>query len=368
MRRTLITVATTLAAAAGLTVGAVTTSSTAQAAPGAHGQKVCADAKAGEASCHAIKLVDADGVAVDANGKPSPSASTPPATGKTPAQIRGAYNLSGTASGGRTVAIVDAYGYPNAERDLGVYRAQFGLSACTKANGCLTIVNQSGGTSLPAHRRGLVAGAGARPRRRLGRVPRLQDPPRAGLVGLVRQPRRSGQHGGEARRCRRHLEQLRRRRRGRHVLRQLLQPPRHRGDRLDGRQRLPGRLLPGLVLLRHGGRRHVAQGGLQHPRLDRDRVERRGLGLLDPQHGARRGVQLRHRLRQARDGRRLGRRRPQHGSRGLRADHARRRARGRSTAGRACPRRSSRRSTRSAATPRATPTRSPTPTRPASTT
>ncbi|MEO7235037.1 MAG: hypothetical protein ABIW80_06645 [Lapillicoccus sp.] len=149
MRRTLITVATTLAAAAGLTVGAVTTSSTAEAAPGAHGQKVCTDAKAGEANCHAIKLVDADGVAVDANGKPSPSATTPPATGKTPAQIRSAYKLSGTVSGGRTVAIVDAYGYPNAERDLGVYRAQFGLSACTRANGCLTIVNQSGGTSLP---------------------------------------------------------------------------------------------------------------------------------------------------------------------------------------------------------------------------
>ena len=149
MRRTFITVAATLAAAAGLTVGAVTTSSTAQAAPGAHGQKVCADAKAGEASCHAIKLVDADGVAVDANGKPSPSASTPPATGKTPAQIRGAYNLTGSASGGRTVAIVDAYGYPNAERDLSVYRSQFGLPACTTASGCLKIVNQSGGTSLP---------------------------------------------------------------------------------------------------------------------------------------------------------------------------------------------------------------------------
>ena len=54
-------------------------------------------------------------------------------------------------SGGRTVAIVDAYGYPNAERDLGVYRKQFGLSACTIANGCLKIISQTGSTtSLPA--------------------------------------------------------------------------------------------------------------------------------------------------------------------------------------------------------------------------
>ena len=52
-------------------------------------------------------------------------------------------------SGGRTVAIVDAYGYPNLERDLGIYRAQFGLPACTTANGCLRIIDQNGGTSLP---------------------------------------------------------------------------------------------------------------------------------------------------------------------------------------------------------------------------
>ncbi len=150
MRRTFITAATTLAAAVGLTVGAVTTTTSAEAAPGVHGQKVCTDAKAGEANCHAIKLVDAHGQAVDSNGKPSPSASTPPASGKKPADIRNAYNLNSSLSGGKTVAIVDAYGYPNAERDLGVYRSYYKLPACTRANGCLTIVNQSGGSSLPS--------------------------------------------------------------------------------------------------------------------------------------------------------------------------------------------------------------------------
>jgi len=71
-------------------------------------------------------------------------------SGKSPSDIQSAYKLTGISAGGRTVAIVDAYGYPNAERDLGVYRAQFGLPACTKANGCLTIVNQSGGSAPPA--------------------------------------------------------------------------------------------------------------------------------------------------------------------------------------------------------------------------
>jgi subtilase family serine protease len=66
----------------------------------------------------------------------------------TPAQLRAAYGLGGLDATG-TVAIVDAYGYPNLERDLGVYRSQFGLSACTKANGCLKVLDQNGGTNYP---------------------------------------------------------------------------------------------------------------------------------------------------------------------------------------------------------------------------
>jgi subtilase family serine protease len=42
------------------------------------------------------------------------------------------------------VAIVDAFDDPNAEADLGVYRAQFGIAACTTANGCFKKVNQNG--------------------------------------------------------------------------------------------------------------------------------------------------------------------------------------------------------------------------------
>jgi subtilase family serine protease len=42
------------------------------------------------------------------------------------------------------VAIVDAFDDPNAEADLGVYRSNNGLSACTTANGCFKKVNQNG--------------------------------------------------------------------------------------------------------------------------------------------------------------------------------------------------------------------------------
>ena len=108
---------------------------------GLHAQRACHAVLAkAEANCHALLLVKKDGS--------FNASSTPPATALAPTQLRDAYKLTGS-SGGRTVAIVDAYGYPNLERDLGVYRSQFGLSACTRANGCLKVVDQNGGTSLP---------------------------------------------------------------------------------------------------------------------------------------------------------------------------------------------------------------------------
>ncbi|HEX4702745.1 MAG TPA: peptidase S8 [Pseudonocardiaceae bacterium] len=47
-----------------------------------------------------------------------------------------------------TVAIIDAGAYPNLESDLAVYRAQYGLPACTTANGCLKITDLHGGPPL----------------------------------------------------------------------------------------------------------------------------------------------------------------------------------------------------------------------------
>jgi subtilase family serine protease len=64
-----------------------------------------------------------------------------------PTQIQSAYKLSNLSSGGRTVAIVDAFDDPNAESDLATFRQQYGLTACTTASGCFKKVNQNGAPS-----------------------------------------------------------------------------------------------------------------------------------------------------------------------------------------------------------------------------
>ncbi|HEV3230692.1 MAG TPA: peptidase S8, partial [Candidatus Dormibacteraeota bacterium] len=65
-------------------------------------------------------------------------------TGLAPADLRSAYNLPASGAGGRAVAVVDAFDDPNAEADLAVYRATFGLPACTSINGCFRKVDQRG--------------------------------------------------------------------------------------------------------------------------------------------------------------------------------------------------------------------------------
>ena len=66
------------------------------------------------------------------------SLSTPPSTAFTPSQIRHAYGFDQIANqgAGQVIGIVDAYDDPNVEADLAVFDAQFGLPACTSANGC----------------------------------------------------------------------------------------------------------------------------------------------------------------------------------------------------------------------------------------
>jgi subtilase family serine protease len=143
MRRS--SIAAVSAAAAAVTLASVALASPAGAAPSRSGLShrsvhVCDTAPAGAAACHAIRSDK-----VDTAGRVQPNA-TPAGYG--PADIRKAYNL--TTDSTRTVAIVDAYDDPNAEADLGTYRSQFGLPACTTANGCFTKVSQTGSTtSLP---------------------------------------------------------------------------------------------------------------------------------------------------------------------------------------------------------------------------
>ena len=106
---------------------------------------VCGTAALGYARCDAAVVTHRNGTLFDAR----PAAAATPA-GYHPADLQSAYNLpSATAGSGQTVAIVDAYDDPNAASDLSTYRSQFGLSACTTANGCFRKVNQTGGTSYP---------------------------------------------------------------------------------------------------------------------------------------------------------------------------------------------------------------------------
>lgn len=93
----------------------------------------------GTSRCHAHVITDSRGI---------PMAALAP-SGYGPAQFRTAYGLPVSASRVQTIAIVDAYNDPNIESDLGVYSTQFGLPACTTANGCFKKVNQAGGTSYP---------------------------------------------------------------------------------------------------------------------------------------------------------------------------------------------------------------------------
>jgi hypothetical protein len=113
--------------------------------PASHPTKrgCAATVKAGHATCFTIKRTDVAGhVGLFA------AATTP--SGYGPADLRSAYALpSATAGGGQTVAIVDAYDDPNAEADLQVYRAQYGLPVCDSGNGCFTKVAQDGSTSYP---------------------------------------------------------------------------------------------------------------------------------------------------------------------------------------------------------------------------
>jgi subtilase family serine protease len=96
------------------------------------------------ANCHVLQntalapLVDALGLLIP---------------GLHPSDLRSAYGLSplpllsgllgnSTVPKGPTIAIVDAFDYPNAEHDLGVYRNRMGLGPCTTANGCFQKLNK----------------------------------------------------------------------------------------------------------------------------------------------------------------------------------------------------------------------------------
>ncbi|GHD89343.1 putative Ig domain-containing protein [Streptomyces naganishii] len=108
-------------------------------------QHLCATAHPGHASCFAQRRTDIKQRLASALAAAAPS-------GLSPANLHSAYNLPTTGGSGLTVAVVDAFNDPNAESDLATYRSTYGLSSCTKANGCFKQVSQTGSTtSLPTN-------------------------------------------------------------------------------------------------------------------------------------------------------------------------------------------------------------------------
>jgi subtilase family serine protease len=108
---------------------------------------VCGPASAHFVRCHAEVVT---------NGKGEPLV-TPAPSGYGAPDVQSAYALAAAAAsagGSQTIGIVDAYDAPSAEADLGVYRSQYGLSACTTANGCFRKVGQAGTAKLPKRNSG----------------------------------------------------------------------------------------------------------------------------------------------------------------------------------------------------------------------
>ncbi len=128
--------------------GTAFAASTTSAATGVIYKQVCATASRGYAHCLALiavqKGTDAPLTLVPYAGQ---TGGGPPYA---PANLHSAYNLPTTAPGTPTVAIVDAYSDPYLASNLSTYRSEWGLPACTTSSGCLKIVNEYGGSSLPS--------------------------------------------------------------------------------------------------------------------------------------------------------------------------------------------------------------------------
>jgi hypothetical protein len=112
-------------------------------------------ARAGQMQCLVLMRTNVKVTAAAVRAATARANAVPANVGYGPADLQNAYGLatlSASAGQGETVAIVDAFGYPTAAADLAAYRSVSGLPACdtTTGAGCLTQVNETGGTALPA--------------------------------------------------------------------------------------------------------------------------------------------------------------------------------------------------------------------------
>jgi hypothetical protein len=111
---------------------------------------ICPPAKPGHVTCFAMKLRRATSTTPGAEAyRMAAGASTiGPAGGLTPADLASAYDFSSTATGtGQKVAIIDWGDDPTIASNLNTFDTEYGLAACTAANGCFNKLNQAGATS-----------------------------------------------------------------------------------------------------------------------------------------------------------------------------------------------------------------------------
>ncbi len=125
-------------------------------------ERACGAPRPGGAACTAMRLVPASltpaelqasaaAQAAEAASGASPAVeSENPLPGYlTPQDLHAAYALptETAAASTQTIAVIDAFDDPTAEADLGVYDEEFGLPACTSANGCFRKLDQEGKAS-----------------------------------------------------------------------------------------------------------------------------------------------------------------------------------------------------------------------------
>src|SRR3954452_3889990 len=136
MKRGFVPVLALLVMAASATSAQAVPHSSAQ---GLSHRNVCGVPAEGSASCLSKVVTNSNGSTF--RGNPDAITATPAGWG--PADLQSAYKLPAFTSR-PTGAIGAAHDDPNAESNLGTYRTQYGLSACTTANGCFKKVIQSG--------------------------------------------------------------------------------------------------------------------------------------------------------------------------------------------------------------------------------
>jgi len=107
---------------------------------------VCGPVGPGRARCTSYVVTQNAAATATESAQRSVSARVAP-DGLGPADLQSAYRLTTAArtkGDDALIAIVDAYDTPQAEHDLAVYRARYGLPPCTVANRCFRKVNQKG--------------------------------------------------------------------------------------------------------------------------------------------------------------------------------------------------------------------------------